>query len=205
MRGSHLCYIRITWIVLLLKILMSGLYPKPNKLERLNTGLAECGEDSLFLKNIPLGFLMCSQSWGQCCRDTLGLRWTEAMKLGELRTLSLTKLSSVRWCQRLSGGCSQGLMDSQRNICSRPHSFLKSSVKVASLKTNTWSSEGFSFNRLLGAVQHVCFVTSLRRFVIYIYIYILVIAVAEIVGEGGHGGRLLRSSQRTASYRFVFK
>lgn len=153
----------------LLKILMSGLYPKPIKLEWLNTGLAECGADSLFLKNIPLGFLRCSQGWGQCCKVTLGLPWTEAMKSGELRAL-LTKLGPVRWCQRLSGGCSRGLMDSQCSLCSRPHSFLKSSVKVASLKTNTWSPEGFSLNRLLGAVQHMCFVTSLRRFVLYIYI-----------------------------------
>ena len=87
----------------ILKILMSGLYPKPIKLEWLNMGLAECGEDSLFLKNIPLGFLMCSQSWGRCCRVTLGLRWTEAMKSGELRTLLLTKLCSVRWCCLLMG------------------------------------------------------------------------------------------------------
>lgn len=76
---------------------------------------------------------------------------------------------SMQWCHWLAGGCSRGLMDSQHNLCSRPLSFLKSSVKVPSLKTNMWSSKGFSLNSLLHAVQRVCFVTSLKRFVIYIY------------------------------------
>lgn len=102
-------------------------------------GAGRCGADSLFLKNIPLGFLRVQSGLGTMLqRSHMGLPWTEAMKSGELRALLLTKLGlcgGVSGYQEIAPGA---LWILQRSLSALGLTvFLKSSVKVASLKTNT--------------------------------------------------------------------